>query len=75
MSIRVGDKVQTGVYVFGEWKPMQTGFVVAQSFDGSTSDVDIMSHHGGAPWVIKEATHHLRLVPMMRADGGEDIPL
>ena len=62
MSIRVGDKVQTGVYVMNEWRGCATGFVVAQSFDGTVCDVDIMSHRGGAPWITKERTDHLRLV-------------
>jgi hypothetical protein len=75
MSIKVGDKVRTGVYVMGEWKPMASGFVVAQSCDGSVSDVDIGSLHGAAPWIHKEVTSHLRLMPMLRADGGEDISL
>ena len=75
--IKIGDKVCTGVYVLNEWRPMQTGIVVAQSFDGSTSDVDVMSLHGGRPWVLKEATSHLRkaALPMMSADDGSDIPL
>jgi hypothetical protein len=73
-GIKVGDKVQCGVYVLNEWRPMHSGFVVSQSSDGSISGVDIMSHHGGAPWVHQEQTSHLRKVPMFRADGGEKIP-
>ena len=74
--VRIGDKVRTGVYVNGEWCQMQTGMVVAQSFDGSVSDVDIMSLHGGRPWVVKESTAQLRKIStMMSTDGGKDIPL
>jgi hypothetical protein len=59
-SIKVGDTVTTGVYVLGEWKGMQQGVVVSQSSDGSVSDVDVMSLHGGQPWIRKEVTSHLR---------------
>jgi hypothetical protein len=58
-SIKVGDIVTTGVYVLGEWKEMQQGVVVSQSSDGSVSDIDVMSLHGGQPWIRKEATSHL----------------
>ncbi len=33
-EIKVGDMVQTGVYVLGEWRPSYTGRVVQQSSDG-----------------------------------------
>lgn len=59
-EIKVGDKVQCGVYVLGEWKPTNIGIVVSQTSDGSVSGVDRMSLHGGAPWVVQEATSHLR---------------
>lgn len=58
--IKVGDRVRTGVYVAGKWRPMSIGIVVSQSNDGSVSNVDIMSLHGGAPWVTAERTDHLR---------------
>ena len=58
--IKVGDMVRCGVYVCGEWKPSSSGRVVSQSADGSVSNVDIMSHHGGRPWVLPERTDHLR---------------
>ena len=58
--IKPGDMVRCGVYVNGEWKPMQSGRVVSQSSDGTISDVDIMSHHGGRAWVLPERTDHLR---------------
>lgn len=59
-GIKVGDMVQTGVYVLGEWRGIYTGRVVQQSSDGTTCQVDVMSHHGGRPWVHFEATIHLR---------------
>ena len=59
-EIKVGDMVQTGVYVLGEWRGVYTGRVVQQSSDGATCQVDVMSHHGGRPRVHFEATSHLR---------------
>lgn len=59
-EIKVGDMVKTGVYVLGEWRGCYTGRVVQQSSDGSTSQVDVMSHHGGWPWIHFEVTSHLR---------------
>jgi hypothetical protein len=61
-EITVGDKVETAVFIGMERKPMSIGIVVSQSADKSLSDVDIMSLHGGAPWVVTEATIHLRKV-------------
>ena len=58
--ILVGDRVRTGVFVLGAWQPMSIGDVVAQTPDGTVSDVDVMSLHGGQPWIHKEATSHLR---------------
>lgn len=60
--ITVGSKVQCGVYVLGEYVPTYAGVVVKQSSDGSVSQVDCGSLHGGAPWLVWEATEHLRLV-------------
>lgn len=61
-GIKVGDMVQTGVYVAGEWRAGNRGRVIAQSFDGSVSQVDIGSPHGCAPWTYTEATNHLRKI-------------
>lgn len=61
MAIRVGDRVRTGVYICGEWKPAFLGIVVDQSFDGTISSVDVMSLHGGRPRIHLETTSHLRL--------------
>lgn len=60
MKIKVGDFVQCGVYVLSKWCPTQKGIVVAQSPDGTVSDVDVMKHHGGRPWIHKESTAQLR---------------
>ena len=61
-QIKVGSKVQCGVYVLGEYVPTCEGIVVKQSSDGSVSQVDVTSLHGDAHWLIWEATEHLRLV-------------
>lgn len=70
-QIRLGDKVRTGVFVNGEWRPGSPGFVVSQTADGSISGVDIMSLHGGAPWVLQERTDHLRKEPVASKLGDE----
>jgi hypothetical protein len=59
-EIKVGDMVRTGVYVLGEWRSSYSGRVVRLSADGTTAEVDVMSHHGGRPWIHFEATSHLR---------------
>lgn len=61
-AIKVGDKVETCVWVCNERRPVNIGYVVAMSFDGSISDVDIGSWCGCAPWIHKEVTAHLRKV-------------
>ena len=61
-AIKVGDMVRTGVYVCGEWRACNSGQVVAQSQDGTVSQVDIGSPHGCAPWTYTEATSHLRKI-------------
>lgn len=63
MAIKIGDKVMTGVFVAGEFVPMHPGIVIAQTPDGSISDVDVMSLHGGRPWIHKEITAHLQPIP------------
>lgn len=68
-DIKIGDTVRTGVYVCGEWQPMSKGVVVSQSMDGSISHVDIMSLHGGRPWIQPERTDHLRKVSTPAASG------
>lgn len=62
MTIKIGDKVVTGVFVLGEFKPVYTGIVVAQNCDGTVSDVDVGSITGGRPWIHKESTCLLRKV-------------
>ena len=68
-GIKVGDMVQTGVYVLGEWRGIYTGRVVQQSSDGTTCQVDVMSHNGGRPWVHFEATIHLRKLDTPNGQG------
>lgn len=63
MAIKIGDRVRCGVYVGGVWRPSSAGIVVSQSPDGAVSGVDIMSLHGGRPWVRQERTDHLRPDP------------
>lgn len=60
-EIRIGSRVRTGVYVNGEWHPSYSGIVVAQSPDGTVSDVDVGSLHECQPWIHKESTSHLRM--------------
>ena len=61
--IEVGDKVRTGVYLCGEWKPMWLGTVTGMSSDGTTASVDIGSMHGCAPNLRFEQISHLRREP------------
>ena len=62
-EIKVGDRVRTGVYVLGDWVPMSPGIVTELSADKSLALVDVMSLHGGAPWIRHEQTSHLRKEP------------
>ena len=52
-SIKVGDMVETCVYVCHQRIPMDRGRVI--SINGGVAEVDVMSHHGGAPWVKLES--------------------
>lgn len=70
-NIQVGDRVRTGVSVCGEWQPMAEGIVKWVSADGSIADVDVMSLHGGAPWIRTEATSSLRKEPSAAQPAGE----
>lgn len=58
--MKVGDKVQTGVYVTGQFVEMGVGIIVRLSDDGASATVDIMSLHGGRPWLVSQPTTHLR---------------
>jgi hypothetical protein len=70
-EITVGSRVRSNVYVLGKRVPMQVG-IVTEVRDGCCA-VDIMSLHGGAPWVVWEATSHLTLEPaaLRPYQGGE----
>lgn len=68
-QINVGDRVRIGVWVCGEWKPMSLGVVTAISNDSTLASVDVMSLHGGRPWVRTEQIGHLRKEePIRRTD-------
>ncbi len=69
IEINIGDKVEYGIHVLGKWVPSGIGIVISQTSDGSVSGVDRMSLHGGAPWVVQEATNHLRLLPLNHDEG------
>jgi len=71
-DIRVGDKVETCVYVCGERRPMNRGMVVR--VHSGYCDVDIGSLHGCAPWVVGEVTSHLRKIENTTPSGGEKSP-
>jgi hypothetical protein len=53
-----GTKVQCGVYVMGEFRPTYIGKVV--SVESGYYKVDIMSLHGGAPWVVTYSCGEVR---------------
>ena len=57
---KVGDRVRTGVYVCGEWKGCELG-IVTRVVDSGTIEVDVMSLHGGRPWIKLERADHCQL--------------
>jgi len=59
-NIQIGDMVMTTVTVMGEQIPRLKGRVVKMTADKSVAGIDIMSHHGGAPWIVFEATESLQ---------------
>jgi len=56
----IGDLVETGVYIFGERIPMSKGRIT--SIHSGYCKVDIMSLHGGAPWIVDENIWSLKKV-------------
>ncbi len=58
--LRSGDMVETCVYVCGERHPMARGRIVGITHEHAI--VDIMSHHGGAPWLVVESLMDLQQV-------------
>lgn len=64
LRIKEGDRVRTGVYVCGEWRPMSAGIVTGISNDGTLATVDKGSLHGCAPIIHTEQVSHLRLEPL-----------
>ena len=59
--MKIGDKVRTGVYVLGEFKPMWLGEIKSFSSDGTLAVVDRGSMHGCRPIISTEMISHLRL--------------
>lgn len=59
-EIKVGDMVETAVYVCGDRRPMGQGRVV--SVHSSYCDVDHCYPYG-QPWIYGEVTSHLRKLP------------
>ena len=58
---KVGDKVQTGVFVCSTWRPVHVGIVI-EIIDSSLIKVDIGSLHDARPWTRIEQVSHCRLV-------------
>lgn len=56
---KVGDKVHTCVFVAGVRQKMSAGIVTA--IHSGWCEVDVMSLHGGAPWIRFESNSHLVL--------------
>lgn len=54
-----GTMVRSHVCVMGERVPMHVGIVVHDY--GDSVDVDRMSLHGGAPWVVREDKRNLTI--------------
>ena len=61
-EITIGDKVQCGIFIQREWSPTCIGVIVSKTNDGSVCGVDVMSLHGGSPWVRQEITIHLKRI-------------
>lgn len=57
-EIKIGDKVETCVFSGSERISMFMGIVI--SIKDQIAEVDIMSLHGGAPWIVYEVLYHLR---------------
>ncbi len=56
----VGQKVWTSVSVGGVSKRMAQGVIVA--VHSGYCDVDVMSLHGGAPWIVQQTNSALEAV-------------
>ena len=57
---RVGQKVWTSVSFGGVRKRMTQGVIVA--VHSGYCDVDVMSLHGGAPWIVQQTNSALEAV-------------
>ena len=58
--MKVGDRVQIGVFVCGEFKPTYVG-IITRRIDSQLVEVDIGSLHGCQPWKRIEQESHLRV--------------
>lgn len=56
-QFKFGDKVQTGVFVCGEFKPTFVG-IVTRVIDDQLIEVDVGSLHGCQPWKKIEQSSH-----------------
>lgn len=72
--IKVGDRVTTGVYVCGEFRPVWLGKVVGISNDRTLALVDIGSMHGCAKNIRTEQISHLRKEPLECTCTAKDMP-
>ncbi|MCF1193592.1 hypothetical protein LRR18_18555, partial [Mangrovimonas sp. AS39] len=52
--IKIGDKVETAVFVAGKRFPMHIGIVTSISSDRTLAEVDIMALCKGAAWIVTE---------------------
>ena len=69
MSFCVGQKVYTTVNVGGKTQRMAVGVIVR--IHSGYCDVDVMSHHGGAPWIQQHTNTSLEeyIEPIKVPDG------
>lgn len=63
----IGSRVMTGVFVMNQWHPMHPGIVVADH--NGYCDVDVMSLHGGAPWIHSLPYNYLRADTPLQSGG------
>lgn len=57
--LRVGQKVWTNISIGGISKRMAQGEIV--TVHSGYCDVDIMSLHGGSPWIVQQANTSLEI--------------
>lgn len=62
-QIKIGDKVQMGVFVARRWRPTLKGIVTNISHDGTLATIDAGTMHGCEPDIYVEP------VALLRGDG------